>query len=123
MKNPSRMKRIPGIAAASALLSTALMTTALAHVAGRMTGGGSIVCSNGGFRVTHGFELHCIDDDDTRPPYPTTWKSIGLILWPVSGKTSISHSLGPRFAPTLIRSRRIHLMQDLTLWWLQEQGR
>jgi hypothetical protein len=59
MTNPSRMKRIPGIAAASALLSTALITTALAHVAGRMTGGGSIVCSSGGFRVTHGFELHC----------------------------------------------------------------
>jgi hypothetical protein len=63
MKNPSKMKRIPGMVAASALLSSALMTTALAHVAGRMTGGGSIVCDSGGFRVTHGFELHCKEEN------------------------------------------------------------
>ena len=70
MTNPSKLKRIPGIAAASALLSTALVTTALAHVAGRMTGGGSIVCSNGGFRVTHGFELHCIAEGETTAALP-----------------------------------------------------
>jgi hypothetical protein len=83
MKNPSRMKKISGVAAASALLSSALMTTALAHVAGRMTGGGSIVCSSGGFRVTHGFELHCIDDDDTTAPLPNNLE----INWadPVAG--------------------------------------
>jgi hypothetical protein len=68
MTNPS--KKIPRIAAASALLSSALMTTALAHEAGRMTGGGSIVCNNGGFRVTHGFELHCIDDGETTAALP-----------------------------------------------------
>ena len=57
MKDKSR---IAAIAAASAFLSAALIAPALAHNPGRMTGGGSIVCSNGGFRVTHGFELHCI---------------------------------------------------------------
>jgi len=70
MKNPSKMKRIAGIAAASALLSSALITPALAHNPGRMTGGGSIVCSNGGFRVTHGFELHCIFPEGTSVALP-----------------------------------------------------
>jgi hypothetical protein len=83
MKDTSEMKRIPGIAAASVLLSSALITTALAHEAGRMTGGGSIVCSNGGFRVTHGFELHCIDDGEPAAALPNNLE----INWldPVSG--------------------------------------
>jgi hypothetical protein len=83
MKNPSKMKKISGIAAASALLSSALITTALAHVAGRMTGGGSIVCNNGGFRVTHGFELHCIAEGEDTAALPNNLE----INWadPVAG--------------------------------------
>jgi hypothetical protein len=64
MKSPSKM------AAASALLSTAVFTVAVAHEPGRMTGGGSIVCSTGNFRVTHGFELHCIDDGEAAAALP-----------------------------------------------------
>jgi len=70
MKDPSITKRVPGIIAASTLISTALITVASAHEPGRMTGGGSIVCSNGGFRVTHGFELHCIDDGEQAAALP-----------------------------------------------------
>jgi len=41
------------------LLSGAVLC--LAHVSGRMTGGGSIF--EGDLRITHGFELHCATDD------------------------------------------------------------
>src|SRR5688572_3085470 len=52
----------------SVLCTTAaalMMGSAWAHEPGRMTGGGSFVCSgiySGTQKVTHGFELHCLDD-------------------------------------------------------------
>ena len=52
----------------SVLCTTAaalMMGSAWAHEPGRMTGGGSFVCSgiySGTQKVTHVFELHCLDD-------------------------------------------------------------
>jgi hypothetical protein len=46
----------------AAFFVLAFALPASAHEPGRMTGGGSIQCGDFG-RVTHGFELHCIDDD------------------------------------------------------------
>lgn len=45
----------PAIVIAGAVVA---VSSAYANWPGRMTGGGSIFCSPG-FRVTHGFELHC----------------------------------------------------------------
>jgi len=43
----------------SALLFFSAMSSAWAHDAGRMTGGGSIYCPAPAYRVTFGYELHC----------------------------------------------------------------
>lgn len=52
--------------AAVLLVSGSRIPCALAHdIEGRMTGGGSIVCN--GVQVTHGFELHCDNNDGTIP--------------------------------------------------------
>ena len=46
-----------------AVAAATMMGTAWAHLEGRMTGGGSFVCSDPGQqKVTHGFELHCLGD-------------------------------------------------------------
>jgi hypothetical protein len=54
---------------AAVLFSLTLVPQALAHLPGRMTGGGSIQCGDVG-RVTHGFELHCIFPEGADPKLP-----------------------------------------------------
>lgn len=49
----------------AALLMASAVTSAWAWQAGRMTGGGSIICPSPAYRVTFGFELHCQLDDGT----------------------------------------------------------
>lgn len=54
----------------AALLGSVVLP-AMAHVPGRMTGGGSIYCDVG--RVTFGFELHCgtgLNPEASNPPLP-----------------------------------------------------
>lgn len=49
-----------------------MVLPAMAHLPGRMTGGGSIYCGDIG-RVTFGFELHCgtgLDPEASNPPVP-----------------------------------------------------
>jgi hypothetical protein len=48
-----------GASIAAALLLSAAYTSAWAWEAGRMTGGGSIICPAPKYRVTFGYELHC----------------------------------------------------------------
>lgn len=43
----------------TALLLSSAVTSAWAWEAGRMTGGGSIICPAPAYRVTFGYELHC----------------------------------------------------------------
>lgn len=45
--------------AAAAVLLSATAVSAWAWEAGRMTGGGSIICPHPVYRVTFGYELHC----------------------------------------------------------------
>ena len=65
--------------AAVLVLGGSFISAALATQPGRMTGGGSILCSDTGvgiFRVTHGFEMHCSTADfpnwGSNPPKPNT---------------------------------------------------
>ena len=59
----SRLRLALPASALLVLAQFALITTpAAAHEPGRMTGGVSVFTANG-MRVTHGFELHCVDDD------------------------------------------------------------
>lgn len=51
------MRKVPAAVIAVATL-TVLAGLLLAHIPGRMTGGGSVFTTSG-VRVTHGFELHC----------------------------------------------------------------
>jgi hypothetical protein len=48
-----------GASIVAALLLSSAYTTAWAWEAGRMTGGGSIICPAPKYRVTFGYELHC----------------------------------------------------------------
>ena len=48
--------------AVAAMLLLSAMSSAWAHDAGRMTGGGSIYCAAPAYRVTFGYELHCKRD-------------------------------------------------------------
>lgn len=58
--------RKPALIGVPMLLASSLIPMALAHeLEGRMTGGGSIFCD--GVQVTHGFELHCDNNDGTIP--------------------------------------------------------
>jgi hypothetical protein len=59
MKNPSMSKPGKGSRILAALLMSSAFTAAWAWEAGRMTGGGSIICPGPAYRVTFGFELHC----------------------------------------------------------------
>lgn len=47
--------------ALSVVIIVVYATSAFAHRPGRMTGGGSVFTSDG-VRVTHGFELHCMEN-------------------------------------------------------------
>lgn len=55
--------------AAIGLFMFVFVPVVLAHLPGRMTGGGSIQCGDVG-RVTHGFELHCIFPEGADPTVP-----------------------------------------------------
>ena len=64
----SRASRARFTIAASVLMVlgqlSANVAPASAHEPGRMTGGGSVFTASGmRVRITHGFELHCVDDD------------------------------------------------------------
>jgi hypothetical protein len=55
----TQCKRARGTRLATALLLASACTSAWAWDAGRMTGGGSIMCPAPIYRVTFGYELHC----------------------------------------------------------------
>ena len=61
--------------ATMAAVGSVVVVAAWAHPPGRMTGGGSILCTIDGViqRVTHGFELHCgtgTNPEGSNPPGP-----------------------------------------------------
>lgn len=59
MKNTSTARPGKRARIIAALLMTSAFTSAWAWDAGRMTGGGSIMCPAPAYRVTFGYELHC----------------------------------------------------------------
>lgn len=59
MKNTSTARPGKRARIMAALLMTTAFTSAWAWDAGRMTGGGSIMCPAPAYRVTFGYELHC----------------------------------------------------------------